>query len=90
MSIAPRVQELRVDTLSIVPDAQAKKALGIGDVGFDFLCLGVAASIQQRFPGDAVNVVAKDGMQLPGGAFYRDSKRRRGAAGSMRTAEFLS
>jgi hypothetical protein len=45
VSIASRVQELRVDTLSIIPDAQAKKALGIGDVGFDFLCLGVAASI---------------------------------------------
>ena len=81
VSIASRVQELRVDALSIIPDAQPKKAFAIRDVGFDLACLCVAERIHQRFARDAVDIVAEDGMQLPRRALYRNAE---ASAGRLR------
>ena len=90
VSITSRVQELRVDALSIIPDAQPKKAFAIGDLGFDFACLCVAERISQRFARNAVDVVAKDWMQVPRRALYRNAKRRRAASAITGAAEFFT
>src|SRR5260370_30521461 len=50
-------------------------ACAIGDLRFDFGCLCVAERILQRFPCDAVNVVAKDWMQLPRCTLHRNAER---------------
>src|SRR5258706_6883543 len=64
MSIATRVQQLRVDTFSIVPDKQPKQPIAVGDLHFDSLCLSMLERISQRLARDAVNVIAQDRVQL--------------------------
>ncbi len=75
MSIASRVQELRVNTLSIVPDAQPKKTCAVGDLGFNFTRPCVAERISQSLARNAVNVVAENRMQVARCALYGNVER---------------
>src|SRR5260370_12539996 len=64
VSITSRVQELRVNAFSIIPDTQPKKAFAVGDVGFDLARPCVVERISERFARYAVNGVAEDGMKF--------------------------
>src|SRR5882724_500835 len=45
VSIPSRIQELRVDALSVIPDTQRKKPFAIRDLGLDSICLCVMERI---------------------------------------------
>jgi hypothetical protein len=70
MPIASDVQKLRVDTLSIIADAQPKNTFTIRDVGFDVICMGVMECVAQGLARDAIDVVTKNRMEFPRRAFY--------------------
>src|SRR5438477_6075438 len=55
VSVASRVQEVRVNALSIIPDTQPKKTFAVRDLRFDFPCPRVTERIAQRFARNAVN-----------------------------------
>src|SRR5471030_52308 len=79
VSIASRIQELRVDALSIIPDTHPEQAFAVSDLRFDFGCLCVPERILQRFARNAVHVVAKDWMQFPRCTLHGNAQRRRAA-----------
>jgi len=79
MSVASRLQEVRVNAFSIIPDTQSKKTFAVGDIRFDFTCLGVAERISQRLPRNTINVVSENRMQVPRFALYGNPECRRGA-----------
>src|ERR1700730_8583977 len=76
VSVTSCIQELRVNALSVIPDAQMKKTIAVRDIRFDFICLCMPERISQRLARYAVNVVAKDRMQFSRSALYRNAERR--------------
>src|ERR1700680_1888031 len=75
MSVTSRVQELRINALSVIPDAQPKKPIAVSDIRFDLACVCMAERISQRLARNAVNVVAKDRMQFSRPPLYRNAER---------------
>ena len=89
MSVPSRIQELRVDALSIIPYAQSKNADAVGDLRFNFICLRVVEGISQRLARNAIDVVAEDRMQVPRHSFYRNMKSRRTSSAITGPREFF-
>src|SRR5580704_13429432 len=90
VSIPSRLQVLRVNPFSIVPDTQPKKTVAVCDVRFDLTCLRVAKRILQRLTRNSVNVVAKNWADFPRGAFYRNAERRRTGLPIVGAGELLT
>src|SRR5262249_29003749 len=64
VSHAAAAQVLRVDAPAVVPDTHAKFACPIGDFRLDAIGLCVTERIAERFPRNAVDVVADNRMQV--------------------------
>src|SRR5271168_4715825 len=77
VSVPSGVKVLRVNPLSIIPDAQPKNTFAVGNLRFDLTCLCVAERISQRLARNAVNVVAENWMEAPRWALHRNAERRR-------------
>src|SRR5260370_28310784 len=90
VSVASRVQELPVNALSIIPDTQPKKTVAVSDLRFDITCLRVVERISQGLARNAVNVVAKDRMQVPRYALYGNVERRRAPLAIARAGELFT
>ena len=90
MSVPSRIQVLRVDSLSVVPYPQSKNADAVSDLRFDLICVCVPESISQRLARNAINVIAKDWMQVPRRTLYRNPKRRRTSPAIAGPSEFFT
>ena len=77
---ASGVQVLRIDALSIVPDAHADLPCAIRDLRFDVTGLCVPERIAQRLARNAVDVVAQDRMQVARRALDRHAEGRRSSS----------
>src|SRR5262249_44808141 len=71
------IQVLRVDALSIVPDAQAELTYSVRDLRFDVIGPRVKVRIAQRLARNAVHLLAKDRMQVPRRALDRGAEDHR-------------
>src|ERR1700687_3188863 len=90
MSITSRLQEFRIDTLSIIADPQPKEAFAVRDFRFDFACLCVVERISQRFARNAINIVAEDRMQVSRCALYRNVELRRAPPATAGAGELFT
>src|SRR5262245_14658335 len=72
------VQHLRIDALPVVAHAHLKLLVVVPYRDFDVARAGVSERIAQRLARDAVDVVAENGMEIPGRAFDGDVHDHRG------------
>jgi hypothetical protein len=77
------IKMLRVNTLPIVPDPQAKLPLAIPDFRFDPLRLRVLEGIAHRLAGYPLDFVSQYRMEVTRRAFYLHMK-----LGSIRALKF--
>jgi len=63
MSLAPGLEDLRTDAASVVPDSHAKVAIGIVELEFDALCLGMTKGIDQSFSSNPVNLMLDEWLK---------------------------
>src|SRR5271165_5143476 len=73
---APLFRDFQSDPFAIVADSQTEELLLKCEFRFDPGCVGVGESISQRFPGDAVNFVPNDRIQVPHRSFYSQTETR--------------
>src|SRR5579863_5484431 len=90
VSIPSRLQVLRVNPFSIVPDTQPKKTVAVCDVRFDLTCLRVAERVLQCLTRNSVNVVAENWAEVPRRALYRNAERRRTGLPIVGAGELLT
>ena len=57
-------EDLRVHTYPVIPHADGEIGIAESDLGLDMAPLGMLVCIADRFPCDAVSLVARDGGQL--------------------------
>jgi hypothetical protein len=90
VSLTPTsVQNLRIDTFPLVPDAHPELPVVIVDANLNSRRAGVLEGVAQGFAGDAVHFVPKNRMQISRLAFHLDLKGDRIGAVLFR-GEFLS
>ena len=66
MSLASRMQHLRIDAATVVADDYPKALGSVLKFDFDAGGSGVTESIHQSFPADVIDLVANERVQFSG------------------------